>query len=304
MTTTKHAFEQKRIDNIQWLGVSGLSNLPSLPKDGKSPALKTPLFYLVSVSVNSYENDIYFINNTDETLSFVAPFMLYRNLDDAGANLDDVNDNNMHNVKLYGDNIDRLYTDVLPKQGVRIDRMHIIYDSDYLIQHFIHIPFKGLNTHYGIWRFNVVEKGGVSKPYPLLWDNFSKPTHMVKSEYLFEPDNMPIVPTVYEERCLVLEELIRSLGIPNAISVLAINDVLYRYCVGWSAPYSESDIQAKDIAYKLQALTSKDVEAVKDIVQAVYDFWFGKDFAKDMPLQACTEIYALYHTWLANKNAL
>ena len=35
------------------------------------------------------------------------------------------------------------------------------------------------------------------------------------------------------------------------IRIGVINDVLYRYGIGWSAPYSESDIQAQDIAMNI-----------------------------------------------------
>ena len=314
MTIAKHSFEQNRIDDVQWSGVSRLSSLPPLPNDGKSPPLRTPLFYLTSVSINDYEDDIYFVNNTDQTLHFVAPFKLYRNLNDANAKLGDVSDENLNKVKFYSDDMERLYTDVLPNQGVRIGRTHIIYDSDDLMQWFIHVPFKGLNTHYGIWRFNVIEKGGIGQTYPLLWDDFSKPSHMVSCDCVSERGDMPIEPSVYEERCWVLDRLIESLGVADAIFVLAINDVLYRYCVGWSAPYNESDIQAKDIARKLQEIKHKgfdgvkevdqvkDVEAVKEIVQAVYDFWFNEGFAKNISMKACAEILDLYQAWMANKN--
>lgn len=310
MTNTKYSFEQKRIDNVQWSGVSRLSNLPSLPNDGKSPPLKTPLFYLTSVSLNDYEDDIYFVNNTDQTLHFVAPFKLYRNLNDANAKLGDISDRNLNKVKLYADNMDRLYTKVLPNQGVRIGSTHIIYDSDEMMQWFIQIPYKGVDTHYGIWRFNVVEKGGIGQTYPLLWDDFSKPSHMVSCDCVSERGEMPIEPSVYEERCWVLDRLIESVGVTDAIFVLGINDVLYRYCVGWSAPYNESDIQAKDIAHKLQALNLKgfndikDLDDVKDIVQAVYDFWFNEGFAKNISMEACAEILDLYQAWVTTKNTL
>lgn len=304
MTNTKYTFEQKRIDDVQWSGVSRLSSLPSLPNDGKSPPLKIPLFYLTSVSVNDYEDDIYFVNNTDQTLYFVAPFKLYRNLDDANAKLGDTSIENLNKMKFYSDSMDRLYTKVLPNQGVRIGRTHIIYYSDELIQWFIHVPYKGVanNSHYGIWHFNVVEKGGIGQSYPLLWDDFSKPSHMVSCDCMSERGDMPIEPLVYEERCWVLDKLTESLGVADAIFVLAINDVLYRYCVGWSAPYNESDIQAKDIARKLQKLKPNDADAVKEIVQAIYDFWFNEGFAKNISLQACTEILDLHKTYIANKN--
>ena len=304
MTKLTYQFEQKRMDDFQWSSGSKLSGIIALASDKKDRVRKTPLFYLETVSVDSYEDDIYFVNNTEETLRWVAPFKPYRSIVEVRAKLGDGSDENLNNVKLYSGDIDSLYMDILPKQGVRIGSVDIIYDSDALMQWFMHVPYKGPNTHYAIWRFNVVEKGGIKGFYPLLWEDFSKPSHMVSADCLFERADMPIEISVYEERCEVLESLIGLYGVSNAIFILAINDVLYRYRVGWSAPYSESDIQAKEIAIKLEALKPKDTEAVKNIIQAVYDFWFGKGFAKNISMQACGEILSLYQAQVANQSAL
>ena len=304
MTKLTYQFEQKRIDNVQWSHGAKLSGITALASDEKGRVRKSPLFYLETVSINNYEDDVYFVNNTDDTLSFVAPFRLCRNIDEARAKLGDVSVENVEKVKLYSDDMDCLYTDVLPKQGVRIGSIHIIYDSDALMQWFISVPYKGVDTHYGIWQFNVVEKGGIGGSYPLLWENFSKPSHVVSSECVTERDEMPIEPSLYEERCWVLEQFIDQYGVAEAIFILAINDVLYRYCVGWSAPYNESDIQAKDIARKLKEQKPKDAEAVKAIVQAVYDFWFDKGFAKNISMQACAEILSLYQAEIANQKSV
>ena len=304
MTKLTYQFEQKRIDNMQWSHGAKLSGITALASDEKGRVRKSPLFYLETVSINNYEDDVYFVNNTDDTLSFVAPFRLCRNIDEARAKLGDVNVENVEKVKLYSDDMDRLYTDVLPKQGVRIGSIHIIYDSDALMQWFISVPYKGVDTHYGIWRFNIVEKGGIGGSYPLLWEDFSKPSHVVSSECVTERDEMPIEPSLYEERCWVLEQFIDQYGVADAIFILAINDVLYRYCVGWSAPYNESDIQAKDIARKLKEQKPKDAEAVKAIVQAVYDFWFDKGFAKNISMQACAEILSLYQAQITNQKSV
>ena len=304
MTKLTYQFEQKRIDNMQWSHGAKLSGITALASDEKGRVRKSPLFYLKTVSINNYEDDVYFVNNTDDTLSFVAPFRLCRNIYEARAKLGDVNVENVEKVKLYSDDMDRLYTDVLPKQGVRIGSIHIIYDSDALMQWFISVPYKGVDTHYGIWRFNIVEKGGIGGSYPLLWEDFSKPSHVVSSECVTERDEMPIEPSLYEERCWVLEQFIDQYGVADAIFILAINDVLYRYCVGWSAPYNESDIQAKDIARKLKEQKPKDAEAVKAIVQAVYDFWFDKGFAKNISMQACAEILSLYQAQITNQKSV
>ena len=304
MTKLTYQFEQKRIDNMQWSHGAKLSGITALASDEKGRVRKSPLFYLETVSINNYEDDVYFVNNTDDTLSFVAPFRLCRNIDEARAKLGDVNVENVEKVKLYSDDMDRLYTDILPKQGVLIGSIHIIYDSDALMQWFISVPYKGIDTHYGIWRFNIVEKGGIGGSYPLLWEDFSKPSHVVSSECVTERDEMPIEPSLYEERCWVLEQFIDQYGVADAIFILAINDVLYRYCVGWSAPYNESDIQAKDIARKLKEQKPKDAKAVKAIVQAVYDFWFDKGFAKNISMQACAEILSLYQAQITNQKSV
>lgn len=304
MTKLTYQFEQKRIDNVQWSHGAKLSGITALASDEKGRVRKSPLFYLKTVSINNYEDDVYFVNNTDDTLSFVAPFRLCRNIDEARAKLGDVNVENVEKVKLYSDDMDRLYTDILPKQGVLIGSIHIIYDSDALMQWFISVPYKSIDTHYGIWRFNIVEKGGICGSYPLLWEDFSKPSHVVSSECVTERDEMPIEPLLYEERCWVLEQFIDQYGVADAIFILAINDVLYRYCVGWSAPYNESDIQAKDIARKLKEQKPKDAEAVKAIVQAVYDFWFDKGFAKNISMQACAEILSLYQAQITNQKSV
>ena len=304
MTKLTYEFEQKRVDNMQWAGRSKLSGLTALASDEQGRVRKKPLFYLESVSIDNYVDDIYFVNNSDETLSWVAPFMPYRNIIEAGAKLGDISEENLNKVKLYSDDMASVYTDVLPMQGVRIGSSHIIYDSDALMQWLIHLPFKGAKTHYAIWRFNVVEKGGIGGSYPLLWEDFSKPSHIVSADCLFEKSEMPIEASVYEERCALFERLIGVFGVANAIFVLAINDVLYRYCVGWSAPYSESDIQAQDIALKLKKQKPKDAQAVKGIIQAVYDFWLNEGFAKNISIHACEEILALYQAQVASQKAV
>ena len=301
MTTLTYQFEQKRLDNVQWSDGSKLSGITAQASDEQGRVRKQPLFYLETVSIDSYEDDIYFVNNTDETLRWVAPFKLYRNIEEARAKLGDSSDENLRKVKLYSDDINSVYQDVLPKQGVRIGSTHIMYDSDAMMQWFIHVPYKGPDTHYAIWQFNVVEKGGIRGTYPLLWEGFSKPSHMVNCDCLFDQADMPIEVSIYEERCAMLDRLIGSFGVSNAIFILAINDVLYRYGVGWSAPYSESDIQAQDIAMKLTEQKPENAEAVKAIVQAVYDFWFNEGFAKNISMQACEELLSLYQAQIATQ---
>ncbi|MDX2373082.1 hypothetical protein NJD71_02935 [Psychrobacter sp. PP-21] len=301
MTTLTYQFEQKRIDNFKWSSGSKLSGITALANDEKDRVRKQPLFYLETVSVNNYEDDIYFVNNTNETLRWVAPFKPYRNINEARAKLGDTSDENLRKVKFYSDDIHSVYQDVLPKQGVRIGNTHIMYDSDAMMQWFIHVPYNGPDTHYAIWQFNVVEKGGIRETYPLLWEDFSKPSHIASCDCLFERVDMPIEVSIYEERCVMLERLIGSFGVSNAIFILAINDVLYRYGVGWNAPYSESDIQAQDIAMKLTEQNPENAGAVKAIIQSVYDFWFDEGFAKNISMLACKELLSLYQAQVASQ---
>jgi len=123
MTNTTNTFEQKRIDNLNWSGVSELSELIQNDLQTKQ---KIPLFYLHKESIDNYEDDIYFVNNSDETLSFFAPYELMKR------------DSDCSEVVVAAEPSERdislTYTDVLPKQGVRIDRQHIIYNSDYITQ--------------------------------------------------------------------------------------------------------------------------------------------------------------------------
>ena len=238
MTTLTYQFEQKRLDNFEWSDGSKLSGITALANDERGRGRKQPLFYLETVSIDSYEDDIYFVNNTNEMLRWVAPFKPYRNINEARAKLGDTSDENLRKVTLYSDDINSVYQDVLHKQGVRIGSTHIMYDSDVMMQWFVHVPYKGPDTHYAIWQFNIVEKGGIRGTYPLLWDDFSQPSHMVSCDCLSERADIPIEASIYEERCAMLDRLIGSFGISNAIFILAINDVLYRYGVGWSAPFS------------------------------------------------------------------
>ncbi|MFP3354946.1 hypothetical protein R0K04_26720, partial [Pseudoalteromonas sp. SIMBA_153] len=71
MTKLAYQFEQKRLDNFKWSDGSKLSGITALANDEKGRIRKQPLFYLETVSIDSYEDDIYFVNNTNETLRWV-----------------------------------------------------------------------------------------------------------------------------------------------------------------------------------------------------------------------------------------
>lgn len=199
MTSSKNWFEPKRIDDIQW---SGGSTLSKLVQDDLQTKQKTPLFYLYNESINDYEDDIYFVNNSDEILSFVAPYELMKRDVDCPEMVVAVNPSERDKAFTY--------TDVLPNQGVKIDRQHIIYDSDYLNQIIVYTMSRASKDMWGVWRLNVCEKGMFSSSYPLLWEDGTKPSHVVSASKLNDPKDRPILPSVLPIRQQLYELILQN----------------------------------------------------------------------------------------------
>jgi len=105
----------------------------------------------------------------------------------------------------------------------------------------------------------------------------------------------------FRERQALFDGLIAKYSANDALFVVAINDVLYRYQIGWSAPYSESDFQAKDIAVQIIEQSLMEVQAIETLIKAVYTFWFDESFAENVSMEACEEILVIYQTYLAGK---
>ncbi|WP_169391689.1 MULTISPECIES: hypothetical protein [Psychrobacter] len=114
-----------------------------------------------------------------------------------------------------------------------------------------------------------------------------------------EPDAKVL--EAFRERQVLFDELIAKYSANDALFVVAINDVLYRYRVGGSAPYSESDFQAKDIAVQIIEQSLMEVQAIETLIKAVYTFWFDESFAENVSMEACEEILVIYQTYLAGK---
>ncbi|WP_367110166.1 hypothetical protein [uncultured Psychrobacter sp.] len=114
MTNVRSTFGPKRIDNISW---SDTSQPSKLIQDDLQTKQKTPLFYLHNESVNDYEDDIYFVNNSDETLSFVAPYELMKK--------DTENPEIVIAVEPSERDRSITYTDVLPKRENRSPAHHL-----------------------------------------------------------------------------------------------------------------------------------------------------------------------------------
>ena len=105
----------------------------------------------------------------------------------------------------------------------------------------------------------------------------------------------------FRERQALFDGLIAKYSANDALFVMAINDVLYRYRVGWSAPYGESDFQAKDIAVQIIEQAPTEVQAIETLIKAVYTFWFDESFAENVSIDACEEILLIYQAYLAGK---
>ena len=292
MTSLKDWFEPKRIDDMHWSGVSTLSKLI---QDDLQTQQKTPLFYLHNESINNYEDDIYFVNNSDETLSFVAPYELMTR--------DPEKPKIVIAVKASERDKAFTYTDVLPKQGVRIDRQHIIYDSDYLNQIIVYTMSCASKERWGVWRLNVCEKGMFSSSYPLLWEDGTKPSGVVSADKLNDPKDRPILPSVLPIRQQLYQQWTDHYDHKCASFMMSITDVIYRYDFGvvgcyFNHMWDEYSSEAEQIANRLIKNDADSVDEVLLIMTAVYDSSFGAGYTT-VPKEVADHIYGL---WLRHKN--
>ncbi|MFC6637399.1 hypothetical protein [Sulfitobacter sediminilitoris] len=79
------------------------------------------IFYLTSWGGEDYENDIWFVNNSDETLDYVRP--------SSGGFA--TSDDDIIPMPQGPDSVE--YREVKPGEAVKIDTYDIIYDSDFII---------------------------------------------------------------------------------------------------------------------------------------------------------------------------
>ena len=294
MTNTNFAFEPKRIDNLNW---SGISELPELIQNDLQTKQKTPLFYLHNESIDNYEDDIYFVNNSDETLSFVAPYeLMKRDLDCPEVVV--AAEPNERDKSLT-------YTDVLPKQGVRIDRQHIIYDSDYINQIIVYTMSRASNEMWGVWHLNVCEKGLFSSAYPLLWEEGTKPSHVVSADKLNDPKDRPILPCVLPIRQQLYQQWVEHYDHASASLMRSITDMIYRYDFGivgcyYNDTWDEYSSEAEQIANMLIKEGADSANEVLAMMTEVYDVSFGAGYTR-VPMDVAERIYDL---WLRHKNTV
>ncbi len=294
MTNTNFAFEPKRIDNLNW---SGISELPELIQNDLQTKQKTPLFYLHNESIDNYEDDIYFVNNSDETLSFVAPYeLMKRDLDCPEVVV--AAEPNERDKSLT-------YTDVLPKQGVRIDRQHIIYDSDYINQIIVYTMSRASKEMWGVWRLNVCEKGLFSSSSPLLWEEGTKPSQVVSADKLSEPQDLPILPCVLPIRQQLYQQWVEHYDHASASLMRSITDMIYRYDFGivgcyYNDNWDEYSSEAEQIANMLIKEGADSANEVLAMMTEVYDVSFGAGYTR-VPMDVAERIYDL---WLRHKNTV
>ena len=118
-----------------------------LPKEERIPA-----FYL-AVQDNKedhYLSDVYFVNNTDETLDFVS----------SGSGGFQTCDDDV--VSVQGQ--DCFYEKVIPGEAVLVESYNIVYDSDYVLE----LSIEVLSRVLGNLNFKELKKGGFDSKV-LMW---------------------------------------------------------------------------------------------------------------------------------------
>jgi len=93
------------------------------------------LFYLTSWGGQEYENDVWFVNNSDETLDYVRP--------SSGGFA--TSDDDVIPMIQSRDTVE--YRDVEPGEAVKIDAYHIVYDSDFAISFGVDVKYRLLVRH-------------------------------------------------------------------------------------------------------------------------------------------------------------
>ncbi|WP_227429240.1 hypothetical protein [Psychrobacter sp. I-STPA6b] len=283
-------FIQHRINNLTWSGQSNLSKLNHL--ENPTPKIKTPLFYLQTISIDNLTDDIYFVNNSEETLDFVMPCELIAK-DTHGFICPD---------SYAQEHIDRLYTDVLPMQGVKIASQHIMYDSDGLNQFIIYTISRADSERWGVWRFNDVIHGTLSGASPLLWSDLRKPSTIVSADRLNDPNDRPILPLTFDTRHDCKQNWLSKYSPSQTDFMLAITDVFYRHDFGpvgcyfnhaWDEYSSEAEAVALALIKNHKQQIIDNPNTVKKTISQIFDKNFFKDCCH-IPEQVAQEVYQLF----------
>lgn len=141
--------EHKRIENIfNWVPMDKRKDKLGLPLPPRKPELRKPLFWL-----NRDDNELYFINDSEETLDNVSTTTYGHTCD-----LDMV-------LFLEGDGC-LSYDHVKPQEAVKIEEFHPMWDSDFVLQVEIRLQSK----KQGCFKITPPSKRGGIGEIVLLWD--------------------------------------------------------------------------------------------------------------------------------------
>lgn len=140
--------QQKRINGFEWVGKS---RLPGISSD------KAAKYYLTAIQTDdAYQEDIYFVNNSDKTLSCVVSGWL----------------NQAEYKAIKAGHIPSsvspswIYQNVEPYQGVKIASQDIIYDSDGMRQFQVSVFIDSDK----VWKTAEVVNGTMGRDCVLLWE--------------------------------------------------------------------------------------------------------------------------------------
>lgn len=289
---------QKRISSMSWQSRSGLPCFKDESHQKPKPlnaSKKNALFFLNPV-IQDDHIDLYFVNNTEHELSFVCGYELMATQKHRFG-LQVVPSKN----PLTDD--DWVYEHVKPQQGVKVASQHMVYGSDFLDQFTVYTFIKSPDLHWGLWRFSVVEKANIDKPYPLLWEEFQLPRN-VSAEKINKPIKRPILPLVVNARYDRLKQLKQRYSPALADFIMAVHDCIYRHddafpvgCYAndlWDEYVCQSEEIAKYIARDdVQLMLLQDVET---LITSVFDKWFWQGcLLHKAPLEAVSaEIWQLW----------
>lgn len=147
--------ETKRIQNVAaWVPPEQRKSRFGGPVGSRAAESRRPLFRLISVSGDSAD-ELFFVNDTDETLHHVATF--------TGGFITADDD------ALARQEASVVYHDVLPHEGVKVEAFDGYYDLDYVFQ----LSFKVCSERQGnLCIVTPAQKGGISEQ-ELFWDDGS-----------------------------------------------------------------------------------------------------------------------------------
>jgi hypothetical protein len=145
------------LNKFEWLPPEKRPSRIPGPKPPRKPETRKPLFFLERDG-----DDVYFVNDSTETLNSVAS--------DSGGflNIDDEED-------LIVGGPTYSYKNVMPGEAVKVENYHPMFDSDFILQLEVEVSCPAL----GVKIFRVIKKGGVKETI-LMWDagEAGKDVHM------------------------------------------------------------------------------------------------------------------------------